>query len=112
GSAGRCAPRPRTPPRLDARPTHGGARPRPGTGPRGGRAPSGPVPPGPVIASHRGRRVCAVDSARDVLIALARRYAFGDVGALARAVLPDGEPARRVAAVCEFGHRLLTLDAE
>ncbi|GLV53042.1 hypothetical protein TBS_36020 [Thermobispora bispora] len=53
-----------------------------------------------------------MDSARDVLIALARRYAFGDVGALARAVLPDGEPARRVAAVCEFGHRLLTLDAE
>lgn len=45
----------------------------------------------------------------DLLIELARRYAFGDLGALAPRALPD---ARRVVAVCEFGQRLLTLDAE
>ncbi|GGM90969.1 hypothetical protein GCM10010106_43210 [Thermopolyspora flexuosa] len=45
----------------------------------------------------------------DLLIELARRYAFGDVGALAPRALAD---ARRVVAVCEFGQRLLTLDAE
>ncbi|WP_182881629.1 hypothetical protein [Microbispora sp. H10949] len=51
-------------------------------------------------------------SARDLLIALARRYSFGDVGALAPAVLGENERAARVASVCEFGQRLLTLDAE
>lgn len=45
----------------------------------------------------------------DLLMALARRYAFGDVGALASFAVADW---RRVAAVCEFGQRLLTLDAE
>jgi hypothetical protein len=45
-----------------------------------------------------------VDSTRDLFIALARRYAFADLGALA----PDAE----IAEVCEFGHRLLSLDAE
>ncbi|NUR89318.1 MAG: hypothetical protein HOY71_34985 [Nonomuraea sp.] len=45
-----------------------------------------------------------MDSTRSLLIALARRYAFGDVGALAR--------SEDVAHVCEFGHRLLSLDAE
>ncbi|MEV5408515.1 hypothetical protein AB0K60_06720 [Thermopolyspora sp. NPDC052614] len=48
-------------------------------------------------------------SAVDLLIELARRYAFGDVGALASLAVAD---ARRVEAVCEFGQRLLTLDAE
>ncbi|MEW9530083.1 hypothetical protein [Microbispora sp. NPDC049125] len=51
-------------------------------------------------------------SARDLLTALARRYSFGDVGALAPDVLGDGERAALVASVCEFGQRLLTLDAE
>ncbi|GAA4103858.1 hypothetical protein [Nonomuraea soli] len=41
---------------------------------------------------------------RDLLIALARRYAFSDLGALA--------PTPEIADVCEFGQRLLTLDAE
>ncbi|MET7330192.1 hypothetical protein [Nonomuraea sp. NPDC005650] len=45
-----------------------------------------------------------MDSTRDLLIALARRYAFADLGALA--------PAAEIAEVCEFGHRLITLDAE
>lgn len=48
-------------------------------------------------------------SALDLLIELARRFAFGDVGALAPLALRD---AKRVVAVCEFGQRLLTLDAE
>ncbi|GGO00101.1 hypothetical protein GCM10010116_00080 [Microbispora rosea subsp. aerata] len=51
-------------------------------------------------------------SARDLLIALARRYSFGDVGALAPAVLGEGGRAALVASVCEFGQRLLTMDAE
>ncbi|MEZ0077066.1 hypothetical protein [Planotetraspora sp. GP83] len=51
-------------------------------------------------------------SARDLLVALARRYSFGDVGALAPAVLKDGGRAAHVASICEFGQRLLTLDAE
>ncbi|KAB8190818.1 hypothetical protein FH608_032660 [Nonomuraea phyllanthi] len=45
-----------------------------------------------------------MDSTRDLLIALARRYAFADLGALA--------PAAEIAEACEFGHRLLSLDAE
>ncbi|GLX97970.1 hypothetical protein GT755_25685 [Herbidospora sp. NEAU-GS84] len=53
-----------------------------------------------------------MESAHDLLIALARRYSFGDVGALSGAVLPDESRAVLVAAVCEFGQRLLTLDAE
>jgi hypothetical protein len=53
-----------------------------------------------------------MESAQDLLIALARRYSFGDVEALAPAVLADGGLAAEIAAVCEFGQRLLTLDAE
>ncbi|MFC4009238.1 hypothetical protein ACFOY2_18535 [Nonomuraea purpurea] len=45
-----------------------------------------------------------MDSTRDLLIALARRYAFADLGALA--------PKEEIAEVCEFGQRLLSLDAE
>ncbi|MFC4534080.1 hypothetical protein [Sphaerisporangium dianthi] len=45
----------------------------------------------------------------DLLTALARRYAFGDLGALAPLVMP--EPGM-IPALCEFGQRLLTLDAE
>ncbi|GGL06347.1 hypothetical protein Sme01_66540 [Sphaerisporangium melleum] len=45
----------------------------------------------------------------DLLTALARRYAFADLGALAPMVLPE---AVHISAVCEFGQRLLTLDAE
>ncbi|MFF4622421.1 hypothetical protein [Nonomuraea jabiensis] len=45
-----------------------------------------------------------MDSTRDLLVALARRYAFADLGALA--------PAAEIAEVCEFGQRLLSLDAE
>lgn len=45
-----------------------------------------------------------MDSTRDLLIALARRYAFADLGALA--------PSAEIADVCEFGQRLLSLDAE
>ncbi|GII55598.1 hypothetical protein Pth03_39870 [Planotetraspora thailandica] len=53
-----------------------------------------------------------IDSARDLLVALAGRYSFGDVGALAPAVLKDGERVELVVTACEFGQRLLTLDAE
>lgn len=45
-----------------------------------------------------------MDTTRDLLVALARRYAFADLGALA--------PAAEIADVCEFGQRLLSLDAE
>ncbi|MEO3806514.1 hypothetical protein [Nonomuraea sp. B1E8] len=45
-----------------------------------------------------------MDSTRDLFVALARRYAFADLGALA--------PAADIAEVCEFGQRLLSLDAE
>lgn len=53
-----------------------------------------------------------MESAKDLLTALARRYSFGDVGALAPAVVADGDLAAEIVAVCEFGQRLLTLDAE
>ncbi|TYB41155.1 hypothetical protein [Actinomadura chibensis] len=54
-------------------------------------------------------------TARDVLTALARRYAFGDLEALiAEGALADGKAAgaARVAALCAFGQRVLDLDAE
>ncbi|WP_019630278.1 hypothetical protein [Actinomadura atramentaria] len=46
-----------------------------------------------------------METARDVLRALARRHAFGDLEALT-----GGDPA--VAALCAFGQRVLDLDAE
>ncbi|WP_049572147.1 hypothetical protein [Nonomuraea sp. SBT364] len=45
-----------------------------------------------------------METTRDLYIALARRYAFADLGALA--------PGERIAEVCEFGQRLMSLDAE
>jgi hypothetical protein len=51
-----------------------------------------------------------MDSARDLLVALARRHAFADLGALAHHVLVTD--ADEIAEVCEFGQRLLSLDAE
>ncbi|HEU5157788.1 MAG TPA: hypothetical protein VFU43_12405 [Streptosporangiaceae bacterium] len=53
-----------------------------------------------------------METAREVLVALAHRYAFGDVAELATAGLlpPAATPA--VAALCAFGQRLLDLDAE
>ncbi|MDL4777530.1 MULTISPECIES: hypothetical protein [Thermomonosporaceae] len=52
-----------------------------------------------------------METARDVLTALARRHAFGDLEAL---VTGDGlaPAAAPVAALCAFGQRLLDLDAE
>lgn len=50
-----------------------------------------------------------MESARDLLVSLARRYAFADLGALASDVVED---AGDIEAVCEFGQRLLSLDAE
>ncbi|MEU8384115.1 hypothetical protein [Streptosporangium sp. NPDC048865] len=50
-----------------------------------------------------------METARDLLVSLARRYAFGDVGALASGVVKD---AGNIEAACEFGQRLLSLDAE
>ncbi|MCW2879156.1 MAG: hypothetical protein JWQ95_3256 [Sphaerisporangium sp.] len=50
-----------------------------------------------------------MQSALDLLTELARRYAFADLGALAPKVLPE---ALVIPALCEFGERLLTLDAE
>lgn len=43
-------------------------------------------------------------TAHDLLVTLARRYAFADLGALG--------PTAEIVEVCEFGHRLLSLDAE
>jgi hypothetical protein len=45
-----------------------------------------------------------VETTRDLFVALARRYAFADLGALT--------PDPRIAEACEFGQRLLSLDAE
>ncbi|MBF8188097.1 hypothetical protein ITP53_20640 [Nonomuraea sp. K274] len=45
-----------------------------------------------------------METTRDLLITLARRYAFADLGVLA--------PAAEIAGACEFGQRLLSLDAE
>ena len=53
-----------------------------------------------------------METPREVLIALARRYAFGDVAALASAGLVPAGPATEVAALCAFGQRVLDLDAE
>ncbi|MFF5210694.1 hypothetical protein [Streptosporangium sp. NPDC000396] len=50
-----------------------------------------------------------MESARDLLVSLARRYAFADLGALASDVVENAEV---IEAVCEFGQRLLSLDAE
>lgn len=50
-----------------------------------------------------------MESPLDLLTELARRYAFADLGALAPKVVPE---AVLVPALCEFGQRLLTLDAE
>ncbi|MFI0421675.1 hypothetical protein [Spongiactinospora sp. 9N601] len=51
------------------------------------------------------------DTARDLLVELAARHAFADLGALAPRVLGERK-GERVADVCEFGQRLLSLDAE
>lgn len=50
-----------------------------------------------------------MESARDLLVSLAQRYAFADLGALAPGVVKD---ASNIETVCEFGQRLLSLDAE
>ncbi|MEU1875698.1 hypothetical protein ABZ470_00170 [Streptosporangium sp. NPDC020072] len=50
-----------------------------------------------------------MESARDLLVSLARRYAFADVGALAADVVAGAD---EIEAVCEFGQRLMSLDAE
>ncbi|GAA1509239.1 hypothetical protein GCM10009677_47650 [Sphaerisporangium rubeum] len=50
-----------------------------------------------------------MDSPRHLLAELARRHAFADLGALAPKVVPE---AVLIPPLCEFGQRLLTLDAE
>ncbi|TDC88089.1 hypothetical protein [Actinomadura sp. 7K507] len=54
-----------------------------------------------------------METARDVLTALARRYAFGDLAALIAqgTVVPDHH-SDAVGALCAFGQRVLDLDAE
>ncbi|GGV30481.1 hypothetical protein ACFHW2_28110 [Actinomadura sp. LOL_016] len=54
-----------------------------------------------------------METARDVLTALARRHAFGDLEALLDegTLAADGR-TREVAALCAFGQRALDLDAE
>ena len=49
-----------------------------------------------------------MESPLDLLTELARRYAFADLGALTPLVVPE---AVLVPALCDFGQRLLTLDA-
>ncbi|SNT57988.1 hypothetical protein SAMN05443665_104840 [Actinomadura meyerae] len=55
-----------------------------------------------------------METAGDVLAALARRYAFGDLEALVAQGGPaaGGGRAAAVAALCAFGQRVLDLDAE
>ncbi|GAA2303160.1 hypothetical protein GCM10010402_72750 [Actinomadura luteofluorescens] len=54
-----------------------------------------------------------METARDVLTALARRYAFGDLEALiTQGTLAADGRAAPVAALCAFGQRVLDLDAE
>jgi hypothetical protein len=53
-----------------------------------------------------------VETAREVLVALARRYAFGDLAQLATAGVLSADAAPAVAALCAFGQRVLDLDAE
>ncbi|HEY8479195.1 MAG TPA: hypothetical protein VIL71_05115 [Spirillospora sp.] len=59
-----------------------------------------------------------METVRDVLTALARRYAFGDLAALVaegtigRTAGAHGRKADAVAALCAFGQRVLDLDAE
>ncbi|TDD74114.1 hypothetical protein [Actinomadura rubrisoli] len=54
-----------------------------------------------------------METARDVLTALARRYAFGDLEALiTRGTLTADGRSAAVAALCAFGQRVLDLDAE
>ncbi|MGI8336349.1 hypothetical protein ACRYCC_40940 [Actinomadura scrupuli] len=53
-----------------------------------------------------------METPREVLIALARRYAFGDVAALASQGLVPDHAAPAIAALCSFGQRVLDLDAE
>ncbi len=58
-----------------------------------------------------------METPREVLIALARRYSFGDVAALATAPsatdgLVPSHVAPGIEALCSFGQRVLDLDAE
>jgi hypothetical protein len=53
-----------------------------------------------------------VQTPREVLIALAHRYAFGDVAALAAEGLVPDHAAPSIEALCSFGQRILDLDAE
>lgn len=48
----------------------------------------------------------------EVLVALARRYAFGDVAALAVEGLVPAQVSPGIEALCSFGQRILDLDAE
>lgn len=54
-----------------------------------------------------------METAQDVLTALARRYAFGDLEALiTQGTLAADGRSTEVAALCAFGQRVLDLDAE
>ena len=54
-----------------------------------------------------------MQTAKDVLTALARQYAFGDLSSLvARGALAGDARAGSVAGLCAFGQRVLDLDAE
>ncbi|GAA2438933.1 hypothetical protein GCM10010191_62760 [Actinomadura vinacea] len=53
-----------------------------------------------------------METARDVLKALARRHAFGDIEALVGGGAPLVAEAAPVRALCAFGQRVLDLDAE
>src|SRR5207247_5236036 len=59
------------------------------------------------VRSRDRERVCRVETASEVLVALAGRYAFGEVAALVGAGAD-----LRIGQLCAFGQRLLDLDAE
>src|SRR5207245_1986008 len=84
-------------------------------------APAGAPAARPTLGGHTrfgaGREtLCGVETAREVLLALTRRYAFGEVAALVAAgaageALTTRDGAR-IDQLCAFGQRLLDLDAE
>lgn len=86
---------------------------------------AGSAPPVPAtaaaVASIGTVEWSVVDAVREILVALAWRYAFGDLAALVAggAGGPEGEPdtttggwRSQVLALCDLGEQLLELDAE
>jgi hypothetical protein len=57
-------------------------------------------------------RLSGVETAHELLVALTRRYSFGDVAALVAAGATTEGDGARIDQLCAFGQQLLDLDAE